>query len=97
MFHGRISLSFVLLLLLVNSVTGFMLELMYIYLRKYQVKLHASPWFSAACAAAIVRRNHFFCLYHREKSSDSKVEFRQASNSCRRVLESAKREYVNKT
>ena len=26
----------------------------------YQVKPHSSPWFSAACAAAIVHRNHFF-------------------------------------
>ena len=32
----------------------------YIPLRKYQVKPHSSPWFSAACAAAIVHRNHFF-------------------------------------
>ena len=28
--------------------------------RKYQVKPHSSPWFSAACAAAILHRNHFF-------------------------------------
>ena len=48
--------------------------------RKYQVKPHSSPWFSAACAAAIVHRNYFFHLYQREKSSDSKVKFRQASN-----------------
>ena len=27
---------------------------------KYQVKPHSSPWFSAACAAVIVRRNHFY-------------------------------------
>ena len=33
------------------------------YHRKYQVKPHSSPWFSAACAAVIVYRNHFFCLY----------------------------------
>ena len=26
--------------------------------RKYQVKPHSSQWFSAACAAAIVHRNH---------------------------------------
>ena len=30
--------------------------------RKYQVKPHSSSWFSAACAALIVHRNHFFCL-----------------------------------
>ena len=49
----------------------------YIPHRKYQVKSHSSPWFSAACAAAIVHRNHFFRLYQREKSSDSKVKFRR--------------------
>ena len=32
----------------------------YIPHRKYQVKPHTSPWFSAACAVAIVHRNHFF-------------------------------------
>ena len=32
----------------------------YILHRKCQVKSHSSPWFSAACAAAIVHRNHFF-------------------------------------
>ena len=51
----------------------------YIPHRKYQVKPHSSPWFSAACAAAIVCRNHFFLLYEKDKS-ESKVKFRQASN-----------------
>ena len=64
---------------------------------KYQVKPHSSPWFSAACAAAIVHRNHFFRLYQKDKSSDSKVKFRQASNRCRRVLEAAKLAYTTKT
>ena len=32
----------------------------YIPHRKYQVKSHSSLWFSAACAAAIFYRNHFF-------------------------------------
>ena len=27
---------------------------------KYQVKPYSSPWFSVACAGAIVHRNHFF-------------------------------------
>ena len=40
----------------------------YIPHRQYQVKPHSSPWFSAACAAAIVHRNHFFRLYQGEKS-----------------------------
>ena len=33
----------------------------YIPLRNCQVKYHSSPWFSAACSAAIVWRNYFFC------------------------------------
>ena len=68
----------------------------YVPQRKYQVKPHLSPWFSAACAAAIVDRNHFFRYYQKDKS-DSKVNFRQASNHCKRVLEAAKLAYANKT
>ena len=42
--------------------------MMYISLiLKYQVKPHSSPWFSAACAAAIVHRNRFFHLYQQNK------------------------------
>ena len=69
---------------------------LYIPHRKYQVKPHSSPWFSATCAAAIVHRNHFFCLYQHNKSSGSKVKFRQASNCCKRVLEAAKLGYATK-
>ena len=47
----------------------------YIPHRKYQAKPHSSPWFSAACAAAIVHRNHFFHFYQQHKSSESKVKF----------------------
>ena len=36
-------------------------------------------------------------MYQREKSSDSKVKFRQASNYCKRVPEAAKLTYANKT
>ena len=97
MFHRRISLNSVLLLLLVNFVSGFSLELMYIPRHKYQVKPHSSPWFSAACAAAIVHRNHFIRLYQQNKSSESKVKFRQASNCCKRVFEAAKLAYATKT
>ena len=46
----------------------------YIPHRKYQVKPHSSPWFSAVCAAAIVHRNHFYRLYQQNKSSESKVK-----------------------
>ena len=68
----------------------------YIPHRKYQVEHHSSPWFSAACAAAIVHRNHFFHLYQKGKSSESKVKFRKARKHCKRVLEAAKLAYANK-
>ena len=64
---------------------------------KYQVKPHSSPWFSPACAAVIVHRNHFFHLYQQNKSSESKVKSRQASNRCKKVLEAAKLAYATKT
>ena len=69
----------------------------YIPHHKYQVKSHSFPWFSAACAAAIVHRSHFFRLYQQKKSSESKVKFRQASNCCERILEAAKLAYASKT
>ena len=69
----------------------------YIPHRKYQVKPHPSQWFSAACAATIVHRNHFFCLYQQHKSSESKAKFRQASNRCKRFLQAAKLAYATKT
>ena len=52
--------------------------------REYQVKPHLCPWFSASFAAAIVHRNHFFRMYQKGKSSDSKVKFRQVSNHCKK-------------
>ena len=67
----------------------------YIPHREYHVKSHSSPCFSAACAAAIVHSSLF--LYQKNKSSDSKVKFRQAINRCKRVLEAAKLAYANKT
>ena len=56
---------------------------------------HSSPWLSVACAA-IVQRNHFH-LYQKDKSFDSKVKFRQASNCCKKVPGAAKLAYANKT
>ena len=69
----------------------------YIPHQKYHVKPHSSPWFSAACAGAIVHRNCFFRSYQQNKSSDSKVKFRQASNCCKKVSEAAKLAYATKT
>ena len=39
----------------------------YVYIPhyKHQFKPHSSPWFSAACAAAIVHVNHFFVCTNR--------------------------------
>ena len=96
MFHWRVSL---------NSFSAAASEFcewvqvgldVYIPHRKYQIKPHSSPWFSAACGAAIVHRNHFFRLYQQNKSSESKIKFRQANNRCRRVLEAAKLAYTKK-
>ena len=64
---------------------------------KYQVKHDSSPLFSAACAAPIVLRNHYFRLYRHNKSSEYKVKFRQASSHCKRVLEAAELAYADKT
>ena len=92
------SFSLLLLLLLGNFVSGLQVGIdVYISHRKYQVKPHSSPWFSAGCVAAIAHTNHFFRLYQKDKSSASKVNFRQASNLCKRVLKAANLAYANKT
>ena len=97
MFHGRILLNSVLLLLLVKFCECVQVEIhVYISHQKYQVKSHSSPWFSAACAAPIVYKNHFFCLYQKDKSAQSKTKFRQTSNGYKSVLETAKLAYANK-
>ena len=65
MFHGKISLRSVLLLLLVNSVSGLKLELMHITLteriRSSLTLLHGFQLL--VLLAAISNRNHFFHLY----------------------------------
>lgn len=62
---GVFSLSWVLVLLLPNLVSGSRLTLMFIPIPHYEyhVKFSLSSWFSAACDAAITNRNHFFHLY----------------------------------
>ena len=92
------SLNSVLLLLLVKFYEWVQVGIdVYIPHRKYQVTPHSSPWFSVTCAAAIVHRNYFFRLHQQNKSSESKVKFRQVSNICKCVLEAAKLAYSNKT
>ena len=62
------------------------------------IKPYSSPWFSVAFAAAIVHRNHFFiCISHQNKSSESKVKFREVNDCCKRVLEAAQLAYAYKT
>ena len=65
--------------------------------RKFQQKPHSTPWFSPACAAAIAHRNHYYKVFQREQSADSKRQFRQAANQCKRIIESAKSHYVMQT
>ena len=62
----------------------------HISLGKHRVKLRSSPWFSAPCATDRAQKNHFFHLKQQNKSSISAANYRQASNSCKRVPESAR-------
>ena len=69
----------------------------YVPHRKFQVRPHSSPWFTPACAAAIAHRNHYYNLYHRNNSDESKTLFRQASNHSKRVIEHANLQYTEQT
>ena len=42
----------------------------------------------------MLHRNHFFHLYQQNKSSESRVKLKQASNCCKRVVEAAKLTYT---
>ena len=55
---------------------------LYIPHRKYKTKSHLSPRFTAACAAALFHRNHSFCFYQQNKSSESKVKCTLVSTRC---------------
>ena len=85
------------LVVAVISVDAYPFLAVYISHYKYQVKPHSTPQFSAACVAAIVHRINFFHLYEQNKFPESKVKFRQASNSCKWFLEIAKLAHANKT
>ena len=82
MFHGRISLNSVLLLLLVNFVSEFRVESMYISLivsiKSRVTHLHG---FQLVFFVATVHINHFVCLYQQNKSSESKGKFLKLPNS----------------
>ena len=51
----------------------------YIYIlhRKYEVRPHSSPWFSAPSPFAIVYRNHFFHLHQQNKSAETEEKFKR--------------------
>ena len=68
----------------------------YIPHSKCQVKPHSSSWISAVYAAAIVIEINILFV-PKDKSSESKLKFRQVSNCCSRVLGAAKLAYDNKT
>ena len=95
MLHGRISLNSA----AASEYCGWVQVGIDVYIphRKYQIKPHSSPWYSAACAPAIIHRNHFFRLYRQNKSCESKVKFTQACNCYKRVLEAAKLACATKT
>ena len=86
---GTIFMKLKLLLLAVNFVSGFRLEVIpHLSIRSSLTHLRA---------AAIVYKNHFFHLYKQIKSSECKVKFRQASNHCKSFPEAAKIAYASKT
>ena len=91
---GR-SLKLMLLLLLVNFVSGFRLDLMYIYLIE-SIRPSLTHLHDFQLLLPLVHKNNFH-LHQKDKSSDSKAKFRQASNCCKRLLEAAKLAYANKT
>ena len=93
MYDGRLSLNLVLLLLLGNFVNGFRLKLMYMPLIISGQASLISVVFGCLCSC----RSSLFSFVPKNKSSESKVKLRQASNRCKRVHEAAKLAYANKT
>ena len=83
MFHRRISLNSVLLLLLGNFVRGFRLEMMYISLFKsIRSRLTHLRGFSCLGCCHSSQKSLFPFVPKKDKSSESKVKLRRASNHC---------------
>ena len=87
--HCRTSLNSVFLLLVLDFVSGSMLELMYIYL--------VANICSSILCCCYGHRNNLFRLNQESRSSASKVKFRQAGNLFERVTEAVKLTDANKT
>ena len=62
--------------------------------KKYQQKPNSQPWFTPECAAAIAHRNHYFHLYHQNRSDETLQSFKTARNHCHQVLSNAKSSYA---
>ena len=77
MFHGRIPW--------VGSAWTWCIYLSF----KYKIKLSISQWFSVPCTSDRAQKNHFFHLKQQNKSAALTVNYRQPSNNCKRVPESA--------
>ena len=86
------------LLLLLYFKSGYRLGLMFLSLFvNIKPSLIYLLGLSVVCTAAKVHQNNFFRLHQQNKSSTSKVKFRQSSNYCKRVFKAPKLLYVNKT
>ena len=81
MFHGRISLNLVLLLLVLSFVSRSRLEidLFVVSIRWSLIHVHGFQLLQLL-VLAIAHRNHLFRLYQHNKSPASKVKFRQVVN-----------------
>ena len=66
----------------------------YIPSKTYQQKPNSQPWFTPECAAAIAHRNHFFHLYHQNRTDETEAEFKRARNHCKRILRNAQQSYA---
>ena len=69
----------------------------YIPHRKFQLKLHSSPWFTPSCAAVIAHRNHYFHQYHRNATPENKKLCCDSRNHCKKVLKDARSNYAEAT
>ena len=86
------------LLLLLYFKSGYRLGLMFLSLFvNIKPSLIYLLGLSVVCTAAKGHQNNFFRLHQQNKSSTSKVKFRQSSNYCKRVFKAPKLLYVNKT
>ena len=93
--HGRISLNSVVLLLPVNCVSGFRLELMYISLiksiRSNLIYLHGFQLH--VLLPQFTEMTFFICT---KNINLLNLKLRQASNCCKRFLEAARLAYTSK-